>query len=119
VRAGLREKNADVVRCNSSCRQRPFRYRAGQFVEFILRDGSRRSYSMANAPHNLGQPPAIELHLRHMPGGKFTDHVFSAMKEGHPGGRAVGGFLREDGRRSCCWPGHRLAPVKAIISTAA
>ena len=39
---------------------------------------SRRSYSMANAPH-LG--PSMELHIRHMPGGKFTDHVFGAMKE--------------------------------------
>src|SRR5437899_2822013 len=57
------------------------RYRAGQYVEFILRDGSRRSYSMANAPHLLGDPPAIELHIRHMPGGKFTDHVFGALKE--------------------------------------
>jgi len=58
-----------------------FQYRAGQYIEFILRDGKRRSYSMANAPDQLGQPPAIELHLRHMPGGVFTDHVFSAMKE--------------------------------------
>jgi CDP-4-dehydro-6-deoxyglucose reductase, E3 len=56
-------------------------YRAGQYVEFILRDGTRRSYSMANAPHLLGTPPAIELHIRHMPGGVFTDHVFGAMKE--------------------------------------
>jgi CDP-4-dehydro-6-deoxyglucose reductase len=54
------------------------RYHAGQFVEFILRDGARRSYSMANAPHN---GPGVELHIRHMPGGKFTDHVFTAMKE--------------------------------------
>ncbi|MEO8525023.1 MAG: 2Fe-2S iron-sulfur cluster-binding protein, partial [Caldimonas sp.] len=59
----------------------PLQYRAGQYVEFILRDGSRRSYSMANAPHNQGEKPAIELHLRHLPGGKFTDHVFGAMKE--------------------------------------
>jgi len=58
-----------------------FQYRAGQYIEFILRDGVRRSYSMANAPDQLGQPPAIELHLRHMPGGAFTDHVFGAMKE--------------------------------------
>lgn len=57
------------------------RYRAGQYVEFILRDGARRSYSMANAPSRLGDPPAIELHVRHMPGGRFTDHAFGAMKE--------------------------------------
>ena len=54
------------------------RYHAGQYIEFILRDGARRSYSMANAPHN---GPGVELHIRHMPGGKFTDHVFTAMKE--------------------------------------
>src|SRR3954463_14728711 len=54
------------------------RYHAGQYVEFILRDGARRSYSMANASHN---GPGVELHIRHMPGGKFTDHVFTAMKE--------------------------------------
>jgi CDP-4-dehydro-6-deoxyglucose reductase len=57
------------------------RYHAGQYVEFILRDGARRSYSIANAPHTQAQGPAIELHLRHLPGGKFTDHVFGGMKE--------------------------------------
>ena len=57
------------------------KYRAGQYVEFILRDGARRSYSMANAPHTQADKPGIELHIRHLPGGKFTDHVFGAMKE--------------------------------------
>ncbi len=58
-------------------------YHAGQYVEFLLADGARRSYSMANAPHTLVEngAPVIELHLRHMPGGRFTDHVFGAMKE--------------------------------------
>jgi CDP-4-dehydro-6-deoxyglucose reductase len=58
-------------------------YHAGQYVEFILRDSTRRSYSMAGAPHTLIESgtPMIELHIRHMPGGKFTDHVFGAMKE--------------------------------------
>ena len=37
------------------------RYHAGKYVEFILRDGARRSYSMANAPHN---GPGVELHIR-------------------------------------------------------
>ena len=59
-----------------------FQFHAGQYVDFLLRDGSRRSYSMANAPHQLSeQLQAIELHIRHMPGGKFTDHVFGALKE--------------------------------------
>lgn len=38
-------------------------------------------YSMANAPHTQAQTPSIELHIRHMPGGRFTDHVFSSLKE--------------------------------------
>ena len=88
-------------------------YRAGQYIEFILRDGARRSYSMANAPHTLGSPPALELHLRHMPGGKFTDHVFGAMKEKEilriegPFGSF---FLREDSRQAdrAAGRGHRL-----------
>ena len=58
-----------------------FRYHAGQYIEFILRDGARRAYSMANAPHTQDGAPMIDLHIRHMPGGKFTDHVFGAMKE--------------------------------------
>ena len=53
----------------------------------MLRDGARRSYSMANAPHNLGEPPALELHLRHLPGGVFTDTVFTQMKERNPAHR--------------------------------
>jgi hypothetical protein len=57
-------------------------FHAGQYVEFLLRDGSRRAYSMANAPHTLvAGAPIIDLHIRHMPGGKFTDHVFGSMKE--------------------------------------
>lgn len=98
----------------------PFRYRAGQYVEFILRDGSRRSYSMANAPHNLGTPAAIELHLRHMPGGKFTDHVFSAMKEKdilRMEGPFGSFFLREESDKPIVLlaSGTGFAPIKALI----
>ena len=96
------------------------KYRAGQYVEFVLRDGARRSYSMANAPHLVGSPPAIELHLRHMPGGKFTDHVFAAMKEKEilriegPYGSF---FLREDSAKPIVMvaSGTGFAPFKAII----
>jgi CDP-4-dehydro-6-deoxyglucose reductase len=96
------------------------RYRAGQYVEFILRDGARRSYSMANAPHALGNPPAIELHLRHMPGGRFTDHVFGAMKEKEilrMEGPFGSFFLREDSDRPIVLlaSGTGFAPVKAIL----
>ena len=95
-------------------------YRAGQYVEFILRDGARRSYSMANAPHELGSPPAIELHLRHMPGGKFTDHVFSALKEKdilRMEGPFGSFFLREESDKPIILlaSGTGFAPIKALI----
>ena len=94
-----------------------FVYHAGQYVEFILRDGSRRSYSMANAPHN---GPALELHIRHMPGGKFTDHVFGAMKEKEIQ-RIEGPFgsfyLREDSDKPMVLlaSGTGFAPIKALL----
>jgi CDP-4-dehydro-6-deoxyglucose reductase len=96
------------------------KYRAGQYIEFILRDGSRRSYSMANAPENQGEPPMVELHLRHMPGGKFTDHVFGAMKEKEilrVEGPLGSFFLREDSDKPIVLlaSGTGFAPIKAII----
>ncbi len=95
-------------------------YRAGQYVEFILRDGARRSYSMANAPHAVGSPPSIELHLRHMPGGKFTEHVFTAMKERdilRMEGPFGSFFLREDSDKPLILlaSGTGFAPIKAIV----
>lgn len=95
-------------------------YHAGQYVEFILRDGARRSYSMANAPHTQEAQPGIELHIRHMPGGRFTDHVFGAMKEKEilrlegPFGSF---FLREDSDKPIVLlaSGTGFAPIKAIV----
>jgi CDP-4-dehydro-6-deoxyglucose reductase len=103
------------------------RYHAGQYVEFILRDGARRSYSMGNAAHLLvrteggvTQGPTIELHIRHMPGGKFTDHVFLNMKDKEilriegPFGSF---FLREDSSKPIVFlaSGTGFAPIKAIL----
>src|ERR1041384_910156 len=47
---------------------------AGQYLEFLLKDGSRRSFSMANAPH---ADERIQLHVRRVPNGSVTDPVFS------------------------------------------
>jgi CDP-4-dehydro-6-deoxyglucose reductase len=93
------------------------RYHAGQYIEFILRDGARRSYSMANAPHN---GPGVELHIRHMPGGKFTDHVFTAMKEKEilrVEGPFGSFYLREDSDKPMILlaSGTGFAPIKALI----
>ena len=95
-------------------------YHAGQYIEFILRDGARRSYSMANAPHTQVDKPGIELHVRHMPGGKFTDHVFGAMKEKEilrMEGPFGSFFLNEESDRPMVLlaSGTGFAPIKAII----
>ena len=97
-----------------------FRYHAGQYIEFLLRDGSRRAYSMATAPHQQATTPSMELHIRHMPGGKFTDHVFGSMKEKEilriegPFGSF---YLREDSDKPIVLlaSGTGFAPIKAII----
>ena len=96
------------------------KYHAGQYVEFLLRDGDRRSYSMANAPHTQTETPGLELHIRHMAGGKFTEHVFGAMKEKEilriegPYGSF---FLREDSDKPLVLlaSGTGFAPLKALI----
>jgi len=95
-------------------------YRAGQFIEFLLKDGKRRSYSMANAPH---LDEHVTLHIRHLPGGTFTNHVFNAMKERDilrfegPQGTF---FLREDSDKPMVLlaSGTGFAPIKAIIEHA-
>ncbi len=97
-----------------------FQYHAGQYVEFLLRDGARRSYSMATAPHRQAEGPAMELHIRHMPGGKFTDHVFGAMKEKdilRIEGPYGSFFLREDSDKPIVLlaSGTGFAPIKAIL----
>jgi len=52
---------------------------AGQYLDILLEDGARRSFSFANAPHD---DEFIQLHIRLIPGGRFTTHVFTQMKEG-------------------------------------
>jgi len=98
-----------------------FKFYAGQYVELILKDGKRRSYSMANPPHSAA---ALELHIRHLPGGLFTDHVFGVgatqMKEREIlriEGPMGSFFLREDSDLPIVMlaSGTGFAPIKAII----
>jgi CDP-4-dehydro-6-deoxyglucose reductase len=92
----------------------------GQYLEFLLRDGSRRSFSMANAPHD---DALVQLHVRHVPGGQFTDHVFGKLKardilrfEGPLGTF----FLREDSAKPIVFvaSGTGFAPIKSILEAA-
>jgi CDP-4-dehydro-6-deoxyglucose reductase len=93
---------------------------AGQYIDILLKNGKRRSFSMANAPHN---DQLIELHVRKSPGGAFSSFVFDEMKE-----RAILRFegplgtfyLREDSDKPMIFVagGTGFAPVKAIIEHA-
>jgi len=107
-----------VLRMQLPANQR-FQYHAGQYIEFILKDGARRSYSMANAPGRVGTPPAIELHIRHLPGGLFTDQVFATLKEKdilRVEGPFGSFFLRESAKPALLLAsGTGLAPIKALV----
>jgi CDP-4-dehydro-6-deoxyglucose reductase len=93
------------------------KFRAGQYIEFMLRDGKRRSYSIATPPD---QDQPLALHIRHLPGGLFTDQVFSTMKERDilrfegPMGTF---FVREDSDKPMVLlaSGTGFAPIKAIV----
>ena len=127
--ASLEKKSHDVMAIRLQLPANDvMQFHAGQYIEFILRDGARRSYSMANAPHLLIQQPAgggagapiVELHVRHMPGGKFTDHVFGAMKEKEilrVEGPYGSFYLRDDSPKPIILlaSGTGFAPIKAII----
>lgn len=54
------------------------KFLAGQYLDILLRDGNRRSFSMANPPQ---QDDVLEIHVRLVPNGKFSAHVFNGMKE--------------------------------------
>jgi CDP-4-dehydro-6-deoxyglucose reductase, E3 len=114
----MEKKSADVVVLQLQMPANDtFNYRAGQYIEILLRDGARRSYSMANAP---GRSPGMELHIRHMPGGKFTDHVFGTMKEKEilrVEGPYGSFFLREDSEKPIVLvaSGTGFAPIKALL----
>lgn len=50
---------------------------AGQYIDILLKDGKRRSFSLANAPHD---DEFLQLHARNYPGGTFAEYVFAHMK---------------------------------------
>lgn len=92
---------------------------AGQYVDILMKDGSRRSLSVANAPHD---DEFLQLHLRNY-GGPFSQHVFGKMKERDilrfegPLGTF---FLREDSDKPIVLlaSGTGFAPIKALIEHA-
>ena len=97
-----------------------FQFIAGQYIDFLLADGKRRSFSIASAPT---VDDRLELHIRHVPGGLFTTQVFEKLKEKDilrfegP----LGSFrLREDSVRPVILlaGGTGFAPIKSIVENA-
>lgn len=93
---------------------------AGQYIDILMKDGKRRSFSLANAPHD---DAFLELHVRNVPGGSFSQHVFTEMKEKDilrfegP----LGTFhLREDSEKPIILlaSGTGFAPIKGIVEHA-
>ena len=93
---------------------------AGQYIDLLLKDGRRRSFSLANPPHD---EEFLEIHVRRVPGGRFSDELLTDMKprailrfEGPLGSF----FLREDTDRPAVLVagGTGFAPVKSMVEHA-
>ncbi len=93
---------------------------SGQYIEIIMEDGRRRAFSIANAPFD---DKCLELHIKYIPGGDFTEYVFNKMKvrdllrfEG-PHGTFT---LREESMRPIIMlaTGTGFAPIKSILEHA-
>jgi CDP-4-dehydro-6-deoxyglucose reductase len=93
---------------------------AGQYIDILMKDDKPRSFSLANAPHD---DEFLQLHVRNIPGGTFTNHVFTEMKERdilRIKGPLGGFFLHEDSTKPILFvaSGTGFAPVKAIVEHA-
>lgn len=113
----LRQLNADVMEMTLKLpASERLRFKAGQYIDILLRGGKRRGFSIANAPFD---DQYLELHIRHVPGGHFTSQVFESMKvktllrmEG-----PLGSFYIHDSDRPMILigGGTGFAPLKAMI----
>ena len=93
---------------------------AGQYVDLLLKDGRRRSFSLANPPT---VDDHLELHVRRVPGGRFSDQLLGDMKpkavlrfEGPLGSF----YLRDSPDRPAILMagGTGFAPIKSMVEQA-
>jgi CDP-4-dehydro-6-deoxyglucose reductase len=94
-------------------------FMAGQYIDVLQKEGKPRSFSLANAPHD---DEFLQLHVRNIAGGVFTQHVFNEMKE-----RDImrfkgplGTFFLRDSDKPVMFvaSGTGFAPIKSIIEHA-
>ena len=88
----------------------------GQYIDFLLKDGKHRSFSLANAPE---EDELLELHIRQVPGGIFTEQVFNTLKPKdimRIKGPLGSFFLRESDKPIIFLAGGTgFAPIKSIL----
>jgi CDP-4-dehydro-6-deoxyglucose reductase len=116
------EKRADdvmVIKIKLPANER-LQFLPGQYIDFQLKDGHARSYSLANPPHD---DALLELHVRHVPGGLFSERVFTTLKERdilRLKGPLGSFFIREDSAKPMIFVagGTGFAPVKSMLQHA-
>lgn len=72
----------------------PLRFHPGQYLDVLLEGGKRRSFSIACPPHDAA---LIELHVRRVPGGGFTERLFGGGVGSAAPPLAAGALLRIEG----------------------
>lgn len=97
-----------------------FQFLAGQYIDIHTKNGKKRSFSLANAPHQGGP---LELHIRYTPSGEFSSYVWNEMKEREIlrfTGPLGSFFLREDSDKPIIMiaTGTGFAPIKGILEHA-
>jgi CDP-4-dehydro-6-deoxyglucose reductase, E3 len=110
----------DVMRVRIALPEgQPISFTAGQYINILLDNGERRAFSFANPPHENGM---IELHVRRVPQGRFTGHVFEGMRAGDTlrFEGPLGSFVLNEGTRPILFVAGAtgFAPVKSIIEDA-
>lgn len=101
---------------------RKLSFRAGQYLDVLLQGGGRRSYSIASSPQ-VGGITDLELHVRHYPGGTFSDRLFASdpLKGMLQVEAPLGDFyLREEttGPVILLATGTGFAPIQAMVEDA-
>jgi NAD(P)H-flavin reductase/ferredoxin len=95
------------------------KFKAGQYLDVILEDGERRSFSMANTPQ---QSDVAVLHVRVMKGGRFSEQVLPALAAGSIVRIEIpsGDFWLRDSAKPAVFvaSGTGFAPVKSILEDA-
>jgi CDP-4-dehydro-6-deoxyglucose reductase len=102
----------------------PLRFQPGQYLDVLL-DDRRRSFSIASPPHDSG---LIELHVRRVSGGGFTERLFGGSAHTPAGAPLdtgsllriegpIGQFIYRDGLSPVLMiaGGTGFAPLKAML----